>query len=181
MADWANGYVGLRFIPQGESWRRRQIEVIERPSARRCLNINTLWFPHAGAPGDDDWKHGDNRNHRHSTLNDWCPPSSDDHSKRAGALRRWLRLWTYWWPRSLSALAGQVVVVDGDNAPLPALTRAFTKPPFGDRSVTSCVPSHQSGQVVVPEDIVLRGRPEEDWNPMTSPKPATSSTSGGTT
>jgi hypothetical protein len=46
-----------------------------------------------------------------------------------------------WLPHSLSAAAAQV--------------RVPTKPTFGDPSATRCGPSHQSGQVVVFDDIVM--------------------------
>jgi hypothetical protein len=44
------------------------------------------------------------------------------------------------------------------------------KAPFSDRSAMNCRPSHQGGEVVVPGDIVVRGRREDDWNPQDKPK-----------
>ena len=50
-------------------------------------------------------------------------------------------------------ITSQVLVVDGEDARVPVPTRLSTKAPFGDRSATSCAPSHRSGQVVVRADI----------------------------
>src|ERR1700677_342848 len=43
--------------------------------------------------------------------------------------------------------------------------------------MTCCGPSHESGQVVVSADIVVRSRREDDWKPQDKPKVGTSSRS----
>jgi hypothetical protein len=50
------------------------------------------------------------------------------------------------------------------------LARAYTsRHAFGDQSAISCAPSHRSGQVVVPPDIVVRARREDDCVPQEKP------------
>jgi hypothetical protein len=41
MADWADGRVGLLFIPPGQPWRNGYIESFKSRVRDECLNINT--------------------------------------------------------------------------------------------------------------------------------------------
>jgi len=51
------------------------------------------------------------------------------------------------------------------------LARAYiSRHAFGDQSAISCAPSHRSGEVVVPPDIVVRARREDDCLLRKSPR-----------
>jgi hypothetical protein len=50
------------------------------------------------------------------------------------------------------------------------LARAYISRAFGDQSAISCAPSHPSGKAVVPTDIVVRTRREDDCVPQEKPK-----------
>ena len=45
MADWAEGQVGLRFIPPGEPWRNGYVESFNSRIRDECLNINSFSGP----------------------------------------------------------------------------------------------------------------------------------------
>jgi transposase InsO family protein len=68
MVDWAEGNVGLHFIPPGEPWRNGYIESFNSRLRDECLNINSFWsLAHARAV-ISDWKHDYNHHRRHSAL-----------------------------------------------------------------------------------------------------------------
>ena len=43
MAEWADGQVGLHFIPPGEPWRNGYVESFNSRIRDECLNINSFW------------------------------------------------------------------------------------------------------------------------------------------
>jgi putative transposase len=68
MVDWAEGNVGLHFIPPGEPWRNGYIESFNSRLRDECLNINSFWsLAHARAV-ISDWKHDYNHHRRYSAL-----------------------------------------------------------------------------------------------------------------
>jgi putative transposase len=76
MADWADGQVGLHFIPPGEPWRNGYVESFNSRIRDECLNINSFWSLAQARVIITDWKHDYNHhrsrpwatNHRPATL-----------------------------------------------------------------------------------------------------------------
>lgn len=57
MADWAEGQVGLHFIPPGEPWRNGYVESFNSRIRDECLNINSFWSLAQARVVIGDWKH----------------------------------------------------------------------------------------------------------------------------
>jgi putative transposase len=74
IADWAQGYVGLHFIPPGEPWRNGYVESFNSRIRDECLNINTFWSLTQARVVIGDWKHDYNHHRRHSSLG-YLPPA----------------------------------------------------------------------------------------------------------
>jgi transposase InsO family protein len=74
MADWAEGQVGLHFIPPGEPWRNGYVESFNSRIRDECLNINSFWSLAQARVVIGDWKHDYNHHRRHSSLG-YQPPA----------------------------------------------------------------------------------------------------------
>ncbi|ACC38561.1 transposase, ISMyma01_aa2 [Mycobacterium marinum M] len=74
MADWAEGQVGLHFIPPGEPWRNGYVESFNSRIRDECLNINSFWSLAQARVVIGDWKHEYNHHRRHSSLG-YLPPA----------------------------------------------------------------------------------------------------------
>ena len=74
MADWADGQVGLHFIPPGEPWRNGYVESFNSRIRDECLNINSFWSLAQARVVIGDWKHDYNHHRRHSSLG-YLPPA----------------------------------------------------------------------------------------------------------
>jgi putative transposase len=66
MAYWAEGHVGLHFIPPGQPWRNGYVESFNSRIRDECLNINSFWSLAHARVVISDWKH--DYNHRHPAL-----------------------------------------------------------------------------------------------------------------
>ncbi|AGZ49206.1 integrase [Mycobacterium kansasii] len=73
MADWADGHVGLHFIPPGEPWRNGYVESFNSRIRDECLNINSFWSLAQARVVISDWKHDYNHHRRHSALGYQAP------------------------------------------------------------------------------------------------------------
>ncbi|OOK64780.1 integrase core domain protein [Mycobacterium kansasii] len=76
MADWADGHVGLHFIPPGEPWRNGYVESFNSRIRDECLNINSFWSLAQARVVISDWKHDYNHHRRHSALGYQAPPTT---------------------------------------------------------------------------------------------------------
>ena len=74
MAEWADGQVGLHFIPPGEPWRNGYVESFNSRIRDECLNINSFWSLAHARVVISDWKHDYNHHRRHSSLG-YLPPA----------------------------------------------------------------------------------------------------------
>jgi transposase InsO family protein len=74
MAEWADGQVGLHFIPPGEPWRNGYVESFNSRIRDECLNINSFWSLAHARVVVTDWKHDYNHHRRHSSLG-YQPPA----------------------------------------------------------------------------------------------------------
>lgn len=73
MADWADGRVGLHFIPPGEPWRNGYVESFNSRIRDECLNINIFWSLTQARVVITDWKEDYNHRRRHSSLGYQAP------------------------------------------------------------------------------------------------------------
>lgn len=76
MADWADGRVGLHFIPSGEPWRNGYVESFKSRIRDECLNINSFWSLTQPRVVISDWKHEYNYHRRHSAVGYQAPARS---------------------------------------------------------------------------------------------------------
>ena len=70
MADWAEGQVGLHFIPPGEPWRNGYVESFNSHIRDESLNINSFWSLAQARVVIGDWKH--DYNHHRPALHHWA-------------------------------------------------------------------------------------------------------------
>ena len=73
MADWAEGRVGLSFIPPGQPWRNGYIESFNGRLRDECLNIELFWSLAHAQVTISDWKNEYNHHRRHSALGYQAP------------------------------------------------------------------------------------------------------------
>ena len=74
MADWADGQVGLLFIPPGEAWRNGDVESFNSRVRDECLNINSFWPLAQARVVISDWEHEYNHHQRYSAFG-YQPPA----------------------------------------------------------------------------------------------------------
>lgn len=68
LAEWAEGVVGLVFIPPGEPWRNGYVESFHSRQREEFLNINTFTTVLQARVELTDWHHEYNQVRRHSSL-----------------------------------------------------------------------------------------------------------------
>jgi putative transposase len=74
MAEWADGHLGLHFIPPGEPWRNGYVEAFNSRVRDECLNINSFWSLVHARVVISDWKRDYDHHRRHSALS-YQPPT----------------------------------------------------------------------------------------------------------
>jgi transposase InsO family protein len=74
MANWADGQVGLHFIPPGQPWRNGYGESFNSSIRDECLNINSFWSLTHARVVISDRKHEYNHHRRRSALG-YQPPA----------------------------------------------------------------------------------------------------------
>ncbi len=57
MTDWAEGQVGLHFIPPGEPWRYGYVESFNSRIRDECFSIYSFWSLPQTRVVISDWKH----------------------------------------------------------------------------------------------------------------------------
>lgn len=60
MVGWADGKVGVHYIPPGEPWRNGYVESFNTRIRDECLNINSFWSLAHARVIINDWKHDSN-------------------------------------------------------------------------------------------------------------------------
>jgi len=68
LAKWAEGRVGMHFIPPGEPWKNGFIESFNSRMRDECLNINAFWSLTQAQVVIKQWRHEYNHHRRHSSL-----------------------------------------------------------------------------------------------------------------